>query len=114
MSTPLGKHIATGVEDLGHPLIDHVRGAGLLLGIVLTETVGPAAALAAREAGFIINAPAADVLRLAPPLILTTEQADSFIAALPGILDTASRRPEAETTMHRGISCATTTCRPTN
>ena len=26
----LGKHIATGVEDLGHPLIDHVRGAGLL------------------------------------------------------------------------------------
>ena len=33
----LGKHIATGVEDLDHPLIDHVRGAGLLLGIVLTE-----------------------------------------------------------------------------
>ena len=24
----LGKHIATGVEDLGHPLVDHVRGAG--------------------------------------------------------------------------------------
>ena len=40
----LGKHIATAVEDLGHPLVDHVRGAGLLLGIVLTEDVGPAAA----------------------------------------------------------------------
>jgi acetylornithine/N-succinyldiaminopimelate aminotransferase len=87
----LGKHIATGVEGLGHPLVDHVRGAGLLLGIVLTENVGPAAALAARQAGFIINAPAPDVLRLAPPLILTTEQADTFVAALPAILDTASR-----------------------
>ena len=37
----LGKHIATGVEDLGHPLIDHVRGAGLLLGIVLTDNARP-------------------------------------------------------------------------
>ena len=34
-----------------------------------------------------------EVLRLAPPLILTTEQADSFVAALPGIL----RRPPAAT-----------------
>ena len=91
----LGKHIATGVEDLGHPLVDHVRGAGLLLGIVLTENVGPATALAARDAGFIINAPAPDVLRLAPPLILTTEQADSFVAALPGILDTATGEDRA-------------------
>ncbi len=38
----LGKHIATAVDDLGHPGIDHVRGAGLLLGIVLTENVGAA------------------------------------------------------------------------
>ncbi len=86
----LGKHIATGVSDLGHPLIDHVRGAGLLIGIVLTENIGPATALAARAAGFIINAPAPDVLRLAPPLILSTEQADSFVAALPGLLHVAS------------------------
>jgi acetylornithine aminotransferase len=86
----LGKHIATGVEDLDHPLIDHVRGAGLLLGIVLTENLAPEAALAAREAGFIINAPAPGVLRLAPPLILTTEQADLFIESLPDILQTAN------------------------
>jgi len=86
----LGKHIATGIEDLGHPLIDHVRGAGLLLGIVLTQDIGPATALAARDAGFIINAPAPEILRLAPPLILSTEQADSFVEALPGALNVAS------------------------
>ena len=89
----LGKHIATGIEDLGLRSVSQVRGAGLLLGIVLTENIGPAAVLAAREAGFIINAPAPDVLRLGPPLILTTEQADSFVAALPAILRTASTPP---------------------
>jgi acetylornithine/succinyldiaminopimelate/putrescine aminotransferase len=29
-------------------------------------------------------------VRLAPPLILTVPEADSFVAALPGILDAAS------------------------
>ena len=45
----LGKHIATGVEDLGHPLVDRVRGAGLLLGIVLTDGRRAGDALAARR-----------------------------------------------------------------
>jgi acetylornithine/N-succinyldiaminopimelate aminotransferase len=31
-----------------------------------------------------------DAIRLAPPLILTAAQADSFTAALTGILDEAS------------------------
>ncbi len=86
----LGKHLAGAIADLEHPLVDRVRGAGLLLGIVLTESVAPTAVLAARERGFIVNAPAADVIRLAPPLILTTAQADSFVAALPAILAAAS------------------------
>jgi acetylornithine/N-succinyldiaminopimelate aminotransferase len=34
---------------------------------------------------------APDVIRLAPPLILTTRQADGFGAALPAILDAATR-----------------------
>lgn len=86
----LGKHITSAVEDLGHRLVQSVRGAGLLLGIVLTEPLSAETVAAAMEAGFILNAPAPDVLRLAPPLILTTEQADSFVAALPGILDRAA------------------------
>ena len=85
----LGKEIAAGIEGLGHPLVDHVRGAGLLLGVVLRAPVAPAAERAARDAGFLINAARPDVLRLAPPLVLTDEQANRFIAALPAILDTA-------------------------
>ncbi|MBP3036935.1 acetylornithine transaminase [Arthrobacter sp. zg-ZUI100] len=49
----------------------------------------PAAVAAALEAGFIINATGPHTLRLAPPLILTRDQADSFVNALPGILAAA-------------------------
>ncbi|MFF0817602.1 acetylornithine transaminase [Rhodococcus sp. NPDC003318] len=86
----VGKSLSAGIEALGHPLVDHVRGAGLLLGIVLTATVAPAVEAAARDAGFLVNAAAPDVVRLAPPLILTEEQAQGFVSALPTILDTAT------------------------
>lgn len=85
-----GKALAAGIEGLGHPLVDYVRGRGLLCGIVLTAPQGKAVEAAAREAGFLVNAAAPDVIRLAPPLIVTEEQLGSFVAALPEILDTAS------------------------
>ncbi|GAA2069475.1 acetylornithine transaminase [Williamsia deligens] len=85
----VGKTIATGVEELGHPLVSHVRGAGLLLGVVLTQNRARSVESAARAAGFLVNAPAADVIRLAPPLVLTDEQARGFVTALPAILDAA-------------------------
>ncbi len=85
----LGKTIAHSIEALEHPLVSHVRGSGLLLGVVLTAAVAPAAEAAARDAGFLINAAQPDVLRLAPPLIITEEQAASFVSALPAILDAA-------------------------
>lgn len=85
----VGKTIAAGIEELGHPQIDHVRGSGLLLGVVLRSQIATQAEKAARAAGFLINAPGPDVLRLAPPLILTEAQGAEFVSALPGILDAA-------------------------
>jgi acetylornithine aminotransferase len=76
-----------GIESLGHPLIDHVRGAGLLLGIVLTEPHAPRVRQTAQEAGFLVNAPADDVVRLMPPLNLGDDEVAAFLRALPGILD---------------------------
>jgi len=86
----LGKSVRHGIEALSHPLIDHVRGRGLLWGIALTAPRAKEAEAAAREAGFLVNAAAPDVIRLAPPLIITEAQIDEFIAALPGVLDTAA------------------------
>ncbi|OBI50996.1 acetylornithine aminotransferase [Mycobacterium kyorinense] len=83
----LGKSLRHGIESLGHPLIDHVRGRGLLCGIVLTAPSAKNVEVAARAGGFLVNAAASDVIRLAPPLIITEHQLDTFVAALPGILD---------------------------
>jgi acetylornithine/N-succinyldiaminopimelate aminotransferase len=82
----VGERLRRGIEALGHPLVSHVRGAGLLLGIVLTAPVSGAVSDAARSAGFLVNPIQPDVVRLAPPLILTAEQADAFLAALPQVL----------------------------
>ena len=100
----LGKHIATGVDDLGHPGIDHVRGAGLAARHRADRERRCGAVLAAREAGFLINAPGPDVLRLAPPLILSTDQADAFVAALPGILQAAGRSQLEHHDHHRAAA----------
>ncbi|MET9327511.1 acetylornithine transaminase [Tsukamurella sp. NPDC003166] len=85
----LGKHIAATVEGLGHPLVTGVRGSGLLLGITLAQPVAKAVETGARDAGFLLNAAQPDVVRLAPPLVLTDEQADRFLSALPSLLDSA-------------------------
>lgn len=83
----LGKTLSHGIEELGHPLVDRVRGKGLLQGIVLTAPTAKTVETAARDAGFLVNAAAADVVRLAPPLILTEDQIDQFLTALPAVLD---------------------------
>ncbi|MCX4879571.1 acetylornithine transaminase [Streptomyces sp. NBC_00847] len=83
------ERLRDGIESLGHPSIAHVRGAGLLLGIVLTEPLAPKARQTAQEAGFLVNAPAPDVVRLMPPLNLGDDEVDAFLRALPGVLDLA-------------------------
>ena len=88
----LGKIIAAEIECLDHSLVDHVRGRGLLLGIVLAAPLAKAVEVAARESGYLVGATTADVVRLAPPLILTEEQAARFVAGLPAILDAATSK----------------------
>jgi len=85
----LGRRLRDGIGALGHPLVSHVRGHGLWLGVVLREPVAAAVETAARAAGFLLNAAAPDVLRLAPPLVLTEAQVDAFLQALAGLLDAA-------------------------
>jgi len=71
--------------------VDQVRGRGLLIGIGLAEGLPPAgeiaAALAAR--GFIVNAPRPDTIRLAPPFILSDDDARAFTTALSEVLTRA-------------------------
>ena len=86
----MGDKLHREITALNHPLVDYVRGRGLLCGIVLSAPHGKAVETAARQAGFLVNAAAPDVIRLAPPLIVTEAQIDEFLSALPRILDTAA------------------------
>jgi acetylornithine/N-succinyldiaminopimelate aminotransferase len=86
----VGAHLTAAIEAIAHPMVCQVRGSGLWLAIALTGRAGTAVAATAQRAGFLVNAVQPDAVRLAPPLILTAAEADSFAAALPGILDAAS------------------------
>ncbi len=85
-----GDWLAAAVEGLDLPQVSHVRGRGLLRGIVLTEPLAARVAELALERGFVVNAPRPSVLRLAPPLIITPDDLRPFVAALPGLLEDAS------------------------
>jgi acetylornithine/N-succinyldiaminopimelate aminotransferase len=84
--TEIGEHLAAGLDQIGHPLLAGVRGAGLWRAVLLTAEVAPDVEAAARRAGFLVNAVQPDAIRLAPPLILSAAEADEFTAALPAIL----------------------------
>ena len=89
--TVVGDRLAAGITALDSPLIAGVRGAGLLRAVELSRPIAAELAKVLLEAGFIVNAVAPNALRLAPPLILTADQADTFVAALPDALATAAR-----------------------
>jgi acetylornithine/N-succinyldiaminopimelate aminotransferase len=85
-ATSVGEHLVGSVAALRHPMVRGVRGAGLLRAIELSDAVAAVVADRALAAGFIINAPTPDVIRLAPPLVVTEAQVDSFVTALPALL----------------------------
>jgi len=83
----VGEQLRRGIEGLNHPLIGQVRGAGLLLGVVLTEPVAAALTARLKDAGFLVNPAQPDVIRLAPPLIVSASQADDLVSALGSALE---------------------------
>jgi acetylornithine aminotransferase len=84
----LGRQWMSDLRSCAGGVLAGVRGRGLWLGL---EVPGAAARIeaVARERGFLVNATGPDAIRIAPPLILTAEQAASFTAALPDILSAA-------------------------
>jgi acetylornithine aminotransferase len=86
----VGAQLADGIAATDHPLLAGVRGRGLWLGVLLTGDRSAQVQAAAQRAGFLVNALQPDVVRLAPPLVITSGQVAAFVAALPAILDEAA------------------------
>ena len=85
--TVLGQKIRDGLA--ADPRVTEVRGEGLLIGLDLASESAAAVVQAAQDAGFIINMTTPQRIRLAPPLVLTDDDAAAFLQAWPGILDAA-------------------------
>ncbi len=71
-ATDRGAQFCAGLEPVDG--VVQVRGAGLLLGVVLADPIAKAVEAAARDAGVLVNAAAPDVIRLAPPLNITADE----------------------------------------
>jgi acetylornithine aminotransferase len=93
----VGKYLADELRALSS--VKDVRAYGLWQGVELnTDTVlaqgqqlpadglAPAVVAKGLDYGYIINATDATTLRLAPPLIITTEQVDPLLQDLPNII----------------------------
>lgn len=74
-----------GIQGIGA-----VRGAGLLTAFELKSANAPKLVTAALDAGFIVNATDEKTIRLAPPLVITTEQLATLVTALPQLISAAS------------------------
>jgi len=90
-ATVLGERLRHGTAE--DPRVTAVRGRGLLVGIDVTVDA-PQVVIAARQAGFLVNATGPSTVRLAPPLVLGDDDAEAFLAAWPGILDDAEQAAE--------------------
>lgn len=75
-----GAELRDRILAMGSPLVEGVRGRGLLLGVALAEPVAQALSTAALDAGLIVNAANDSTIRLAPPLIVGDDELDEFEA----------------------------------
>ena len=84
----MGRALREGIEALRSPHVEAVRGAGLWLGVVLREPVAARVETALREARVLVNAAKPDVIRLAPPLVVSAADVERFLGALDAALRT--------------------------
>ncbi len=82
-----GGQIREAISSLGSPLVAELRGAGLLIGIGLSEPRAGGLSAAALDRGLIINAPNESSIRLAPPLIVGDHEIAEFRALFAQALE---------------------------
>ena len=72
------------------PGVKEVRGRGLMLGVVLERPVAKRVVKLGLEHGVILNAPADDVIRLTPPLVISDEEIEQAARRLTAAIAEAS------------------------
>ena len=75
---------------VGLPIVEEIRGAGLLIGVGLSAPVGPTVVVEAARLGLIVNAPTDVSIRLAPPLIIGDAEVAEFIEKFTAALNASA------------------------
>jgi len=80
----MGELLIERLMELAHqsPRVDHVRGRGLLLGLQLTDDSASQVQAQCLQSGLIVNAIGDDLIRLAPPLVVSAAQCERAVAIL--------------------------------
>jgi ornithine--oxo-acid transaminase len=74
----LGEYFMSGVRNLNSPHVELVRGRGLLIGVVIKDESGPARPFCEEllERGLLCKETHEQVIRFAPPLVITKAEID--------------------------------------
>jgi acetylornithine/succinyldiaminopimelate/putrescine aminotransferase len=78
LAAAAGAQLVPALEAL--PGVVHVRGRGLLLGVVLDSPVAAEVTKAGLTEGIVVNAVRPDVVRMTPPLTISSEEISEGVA----------------------------------
>jgi len=91
----MGEHLRAELEKLAskHECVVDARGRGLLRGLALADDVDAMATLhALRDKGLLLTLAGGFVLRISPPLNVTTEELDEGLAIVDALLTDPPRK----------------------
>jgi ornithine--oxo-acid transaminase len=88
-SAELGTYLMAELQKINSPYVDHFRGKGLWIGIVLKKEAGGARRFceALQRRGILAKETHENVIRLAPPLTIKREELDWMVQHLKAVLE---------------------------
>ena len=81
-SATLGDYFLKKLKTIKNPIIKEIRGKGLFIGIELTQKARPYCERLQKEFGILVKETHENIIRIAPPLIITKEEIDFAFDAI--------------------------------
>ena len=78
-----------------HPMINEVRGLGLMIGIQLDRPAAPIVK-ALLDDGIIVNGTAESVIRLVPPLNISDEDIETVLGKLKSLIELTEKNEKSK------------------
>jgi len=91
----MGDYFMGKLRQMNSPHVDHIRGKGLLIGVVVKDASGPARPFCEKlmEEGILAKETHHQVIRFAPPLVITKEEVDWALQRIAKVLGGSWRKP---------------------